>query len=158
MKLTRKNLRNIILQEMSDWASHNRRNQQFTSAQRAYDSMTPADDERDPPSADATDEEIFETLLDEDYLDSFVEYAIDMGVFLTLSESTGFLTDSNGNVVARFVDTGEVTQYGPKQNFEIIDEAGLISAVKLHFMQFDLATFYADEYDDIIIQQYNNDY
>ena len=155
MKLTRKNLRRIILQEMrNDWSSHNKRNQQFASAQRSYDSMTPPDDGGEPPSADSTDEEIFIRSLKDIRRTS----ALDEGVYLTLDEATGTVTDSSGNIVARYVDTGEMVGQWPKQNFEVIDEQSLIAALKAHFIQFDLAEQYADNYDDVIISQSSNNY
>ena len=46
----------------------------------------------------------------------------------------------------------------PKQNFEVIDEQSLIAALKAHFIQFDLAEQYADNYDDVIISQSSNNY
>ena len=154
---------NCDLNEMSNWASHNRRNQQFSKAQSAYDAMTPPDDGPEPPSADATDEEIFDVLVDYGYMEDLVEYALDDRAHLHSSDEpdlqTGIveISDNNLNVVARYVPTGATAAWGgPELSLEVLDEAALIAALKINFIETNLADVYAENYDEIIQQQSNN--
>lgn len=161
MKLTRKNLRNIILQEMSDWASHNRRNQQFSKAQSAYDNMSPYSDESEPASADATDEEMFDVLIDYGYVEDLLEYALDDRNYLYAEENpdTGIteISDNNLDVVAKYIPTGRQEIWGPEQELEVINEPALIAALKVNFIESNLADVYAESYDEIMGNQ-SSDY
>ena len=163
MKLTKQNLRRIILQEMSNY---NRSNQQFNKAQRTWDAMTPPDGQ-EPPSASATAEEMFDVLMDYGYMEEFIEYAIDDQSYLYVddipdSETGSYdITDHTGATVARYLRTGQENIWGgPELELEVVDEARLTAALKDYFLDKDsnLVNVYEENYDEIILQQYSNDY
>ena len=154
MKLTRKSLRRLILQEMY----HSRGDAAFSRAQARYDAMVPDDYEPDKPSADAPDEEIIDTLIEHDLLEQMIEeIAEEDSPHLIWSDSAMTYTDYKGNLVARYVKQ-QVPSGRVYDILEIVNQDAAEDIVREYYLSVGIPERYYDAFDEIIIDNYRNDY
>ncbi len=66
------------------------------------------------------------------------------------------ISDNNLDVVAKYIPTGRQEIWGPEQELEVINEPALIAALKVNFIESNLADVYAESYDEIFQQQSNS--
>tara|TARA_A100001515_G_scaffold144889_1_gene150567 strand:+ start:4565 stop:5284 length:720 start_codon:yes stop_codon:yes gene_type:complete len=145
MKITRTQLRKLI-KEMY----HSRRNAAFSRAQASYDAMTPHESDRDPPSANVSDEAILDTLLAHNTVYVLEDIADSDSGYLNYIESDDAFVNKDGIVVAMYENVpGPMTMYA---DLVIVDQKAAEDIIRKYYSEIDIPDRLYDLYDEIISQ------
>jgi hypothetical protein len=135
---------------------HSRRDAGFSRAQARYDAMLPPDDfEPEKPSADAPDEEVIDTLIENDYLETMIEEIAEEDTpHLIWSEAAMTYTDNKGNLIAKYVKE-KVPSGRVYDILSIVDEDAAEDIVREYYLSEGIPERFYDAFDEIVIDNRN---